>query len=102
MFELDDELGHVPVYVAEDELDHVPLVEMKRQIEVGDKLLTEYRKMYKKINKLHNDIFMYAPEVLDWGTGSSMSVIQGAFEDEIDYLDKWLKGMVDTLKHRSD
>lgn len=83
-----------------DGLDAVPIIEIDRQIEVTEKLIKEYKIVLKNLNKLHNDVFMYAPESLEWSSGDAMSCVDGEIKEQIEYLEDWLKYMKPYARRR--
>ena len=85
-----------------EEFEEIPTQEIERQIEIAESLIKKYKKIYKDLQTFHGGIFMYAPETLEWATGSSMSVIQGDFEDELKYLNGWYNDMKQLLDYRRE
>ena len=88
-------------YYGEDELNTVDINLIKRQLEIADLVLKEYDAFYQKFHKLCNDAFIYAPDTLDWATGSSMSSVIGTIEEETAYLRDWRSGMKEYCRVRS-
>ena len=85
-----------------EEFEEIPTQKIERQFEVAARLINKYEEVYKDINAFHNKIFTYAPETLEWATGSSMAVIQGDFEDELKYLKGWYNDMKQLLDYRRE
>lgn len=83
-----------------DELAEVPTIEVDRQVEVAEILVKEYKKILDNVNKLHNDAFIYAPESLEWASGDAMACVQGELEDQVKYLEDWLKYMKPYARRR--
>ena len=85
-----------------EEFESIPTQEIERQCEIGELLVKKYEEIYEDLNAFHSGIFLYAPETLGWGTGSSMSVIDGDFTDEIKYLKGWLADMIQVRDYRRE